>query len=208
MKLNVSCIKALTRSFMAIVMFVMAINIGINETPIAIGIDIGKPAYAHETETNSVHKEFHRDLLPVVSILPTKVLNDLSFSGIREIRCMALNNYFEAATEGIIGMQAVSQVVLNRVGVKGFPRTACDVIYQKSQFSWTNQRRLPKLDFASEAWRQAVIVAKQMYVDGHTVAGLRNALFYHADYVDPQWRGVIRIKQIGSHIFYGKKELT
>jgi spore germination cell wall hydrolase CwlJ-like protein len=104
-------------------------------------------------------------------------------------------------------MQAVTQVVMNRMGAEGYPGTACGVIYQKSQFSWTTQRSKPYLDVESSAWKQAVNVATQMYVDGHTVRGLESALFYHAVYVSPRWKGVIELKKVGAHVFYGKKYL-
>ena len=28
------------------------------------------------------------------------------------------------------------------------------------------------------------------------------ATFYHADYVNPKWRGLVKTNQIGRHIFY------
>jgi spore germination cell wall hydrolase CwlJ-like protein len=33
---------------------------------------------------------------------------------------------------------------------------------------------------------------------------MKNALYYHADYVNPNWR-LPKIDQIGRHIFYGEK---
>jgi spore germination cell wall hydrolase CwlJ-like protein len=33
------------------------------------------------------------------------------------------------------------------------------------------------------------------------------ALFYHADYVDPKWKNMIRTNVIGRHIFYNRKNL-
>lgn len=54
-----------------------------------------------------------------------------------EVECLALNMYHEARGEGLDGLSAVSEVVLNRVEDKRFPNSVCEVIYQNSQFSWT-----------------------------------------------------------------------
>jgi spore germination cell wall hydrolase CwlJ-like protein len=34
----------------------------------------------------------------------------------------------------------------------------------------------------------------------------RGSLFYHADYVSPNWRGLQKVTVIGRHIFYVKPE--
>lgn len=194
-------IQALTRSVMAIVMFVTAANIGIVESKASIEPEkiIFDDAPLNLKKENGLNK-----FKPIINILPETVVDNLTLKAVRELNCMALNNYYEAATEGIRGMQAVSQVVINRTNMSGFPSTPCGVIYQKKQFSWTFQKSLPKLDLDSIKWRQAVIVAKQMYIDNHQVKGLENALFYHADYVNPRWENVIKLKKIGVHIFYAK----
>lgn len=46
------------------------------------------------------------------------------------VRCMALNLYWEARSEGREGMLAVGWVVLNRVAHPKFPNTVCGVIQQ------------------------------------------------------------------------------
>lgn len=199
-------IQALTRSVLATFMFVIAANTFSKDT--TENIELVTPKY-EKTKDYQYFKErtSNSEILKFISHIPERALENLDLRKIKELKCLALNNYYEAATEGIRGMQAVTQVVINRVDTQGYPRTACGVIYQKSQFSWTAQKTLPALDVESPAWKQAVNVATQMYVDGHTVRGLENALFYHADYVSPNWRGMVKLKKIGAHIFYGKKDL-
>ena len=46
--------------------------------------------------------------------------------------------------------------------------------------------------------------AEQMLVTDFRLPGMKNALYYHADYVNPNWR-LPKIDQIGRHIFYGEK---
>lgn len=201
---NKKTIQALTRSVMAIVMFVTAANVYTYESKDA-PIEPQKVSVAliDEPLTLKKDRQLHK-FKSVVDILPEAVVDNLTLKAVRELNCMALNNYYEAATEGVKGMQAVSQVVMNRMEVNGFPATPCGVIYQRKQFSWTFQKTLPKLDIESSKWKQAVHVAKQMYIDNHKVKGLEGALFYHADYVNPKWANVVKIRKIGAHIFYGK----
>jgi spore germination cell wall hydrolase CwlJ-like protein len=35
----------------------------------------------------------------------------------------------------------------------------------------------------------------------------KGALFYHADYVNPQWRNMEHLTTIGRHIFYIRKDM-
>jgi len=51
--------------------------------------------------------------------------------------CSTWNLMYEARGEGLEGMQAVHQVVLNRVKSRKYPSTICGVVLQKYQFSWT-----------------------------------------------------------------------
>jgi spore germination cell wall hydrolase CwlJ-like protein len=44
-------------------------------------------------------------------------------------------------------------------------------------------------------------VAKKVLLENFRLDGLRDALYYHADYVNPQWQ-LDRIGKIGQHIFY------
>lgn len=169
----------------------------------------------NETSTGTYSEQTNhymmKEFAQVTEYLPANILTTLSKRALTEVKCIALNNYYEAATEGINGMKAVSQVVLNRMDEVGFPSTACGVIYQKNslvcQFSWTCQKKaLPKLDYESNAWKNAVIAAKQVYLDKQTVRGLEDALFYHATYVNPKWKRVQKVGKVGTHIFYAKKK--
>ena len=44
--------------------------------------------------------------------------------------CLALNVYHEARDQPVYGMQAVAEVVLNRVHDRRFPDTVCEVVKQ------------------------------------------------------------------------------
>ena len=127
----------------------------------------------------------------------------------RQLKCMADNIYYEAASESAEGKIAVAQVVMNRVASGQFPTDPCKVIYQRNvfysgavcQFSWycdgSTQRRAVRQDL----WNESYDVAKMVLLEGFRLPSLRDALYYHADYVNPQWRKV-KVAKIGRHIFY------
>jgi len=126
----------------------------------------------------------------------------------REIECLALNIYFEARFEPEDGRRAVAHVVLNRVRDGRWPGTPCRVIADGfpdagplCQFSWycDGRSNRPARD---PYWRDATRLAQLVYW-GRGVDPTHGALWYHADYVNPEWRHALRRgPQIGRHIFY------
>lgn len=130
---------------------------------------------------------------------------------LRDVRCLAMNIYHEARGESIEGKYAVGAVTMNRVNATSFPNDVCQVVYQRnwssrynryiSMFSWTNDKNtdVPK---NSKAWLEAVNIAKKVYQDAKSTEA-KNALYYHADYVNPKWaKQKQRVAKIGRHIFY------
>ena len=119
----------------------------------------------------------------------------------RDLECLAKNIYFEARGESRQGKIAVAQVTLNRVIHPGeFHKTICGVVYQKDQFSWTN---LPKQTIKDlQQWEESLHIAKGV-LTGRMFLENFDALYFHADYVKPQWRATKQyISTIGKHIFY------
>jgi spore germination cell wall hydrolase CwlJ-like protein len=53
-------------------------------------------------------------------------------------------------------------------------------------------------------WNESNEVAKRVLFEGLRLPSLEDALYYHADYVQPGWRKP-RIEKIGRHIFYGER---
>lgn len=101
-------------------------------------------------ETEQVQVKAPELKLPDVSLLPhTLAERARVYLTESEITCMAQAVYFEARGEGTLGQVGVAYVVLNRMGHKKFPRTACGVVYQKNrrgcQFSWTCDHRPDKI---------------------------------------------------------------
>lgn len=129
----------------------------------------------------------------------------------KELVCLARNIYFEAAKEPFEGKVAVAQVVMNRVEDGNFPKNICGVVYQKNkvyekiicQFSWYCESPSKLKVRSSEAYDESYEVAKKVLLEGFRLSVLDNALYYHADYVNPRWK-LKRITKIGAHIFYEK----
>ena len=117
--------------------------------------------------------------------------------------CLAKNIYHEARGEDILGQYAVAQVTLNRVKSPRYPNTICEVVMQPFQFSWANNRSIRWTHPNDRDWEQAKQIMYNVLFDGYRIDGLENALFYHADWVSPNWRlPEAKIVQIGTHIFY------
>ena len=115
--------------------------------------------------------------------------------------CLALNIYHEARSESEEGQAAVGFVTLNRVEHSYFPDTVCDVVYDKYQFSWTHDG-LSDRATDTEAYVEALLVAAKV-MDGSLEDITSGSLFYHANYVNPDWvDSVDYAVTIGDHIFY------
>ncbi len=118
-----------------------------------------------------------------------------------EHECLAGAIYFESKGEPLEGQLAVAEVVINRSKSGRFPTTLCGVVKQKSQFSFIRRGQFPPIRRDSPEWRKAVAVAHVALQD---LAESRadDAMFFHATYVRPGWRGLKRVAQLGNHIFY------
>ena len=131
---------------------------------------------------------------------------------LKQLDCLTRNIYWEAASEPFEGKVAVAQVTLNRVEDGRFANTVCGVVYQKNvfyervvcQFSWFCEGNHKIRAIHKPMWQESELVAKKVLLEDFRLPGMKNALYYHADYVNPNWR-LPRIDQIGRHIFYGEK---
>ena len=119
----------------------------------------------------------------------------------KEVNCLAENVYYEAGTQGKDGMLAVAQVTLNRKKA-GFAPSICGVVHQGCQFSWVCE---PYKQPIPALFNRAYDIAKKSFLNGVAMAKLNNALYFHGDYINPDWSSKKFITQIGQHKFYGEK---
>jgi len=127
----------------------------------------------------------------------------------QQLECLARNIYFEAYKESFEGKVAIAQVTINRSESGKFPSDICKVIYHKNifmekvvcQFSWycdTNSKRPPA---HTKIYNECMAVAKKVLLEGFRLDGLTEAIYYHANYINPKWKKQ-KIATIGNHIFY------
>lgn len=130
--------------------------------------------------------------------------NDAHAASAEEKRCIADSIYHEARGESLEGMIAVANVIINRMRSRHFPDTACAVVYQHKQFSWTlfKSKRRHIDDYGNpyiETIAELALLSRLIDVTG-------GATHYHATYVNPFWN---QAKEqtfiIGQHIFYKRK---
>jgi spore germination cell wall hydrolase CwlJ-like protein len=121
----------------------------------------------------------------------------------KEFECLVRNIYYEAGVEDDLGKYAVAQVTLNRKKSGYWGKNICNVVYSKAQFSWTKVKERAWSHPKDATWERSREIATQVLTNGVRVKPLKKALFYHADYVKPDWRDrKSKIMQIGQHIFY------
>jgi hypothetical protein len=119
-----------------------------------------------------------------------------------ELRCLAGAVYFESRGEPLAGQLAVAQVVINRSGDRRWPGSYCGVVYQRAQFSFVRDGRMPQIKTSSAAWERAKAVARIAH-DRMWESEAGDAVYFHAKYVRPRWSRVkTRTAEIDTHIFY------
>lgn len=127
----------------------------------------------------------------------------------KQLVCLSKNIYWEAASEPFEGKVAVAQVTMNRLASGKFANSVCDVVYQKTtvysrvicQFSWLCENNHQVRPVNKTMYKESEEVAKMVMLEGFRLPTIKEALYYHADYVNPHWKKE-RIAQIGRHIFY------
>ena len=130
----------------------------------------------------------------------------------KQLDCLAINIYREAGYEPFEGKVAVAQVTMNRVVKGNFGNDVCGVVYQRNvymekvvcQFSWACDQVHRNRPINKEAYNESYAVAKKVLLEGFRLDVLKDALYYHATYVNPRWPHE-KIGQIGQHIFYKEK---
>ena len=147
-------------------------------------------------------------LLPIVSHQqPLSEVQQVSSNLGQQIECMAKNLYNEAAMESFEGKLAVAQVTMNRANSPQFPKTVCEVVYQKVnntyQFSWVGERVGPVKN--KYAWQECMIVARKALTESslHDTIYKTKSMYYHNTSVNPAWK-LKYVAKIGNHLFYTK----
>ena len=132
-------------------------------------------------------------------------VQQVSLNMAQQMECMAKNIYYEAASESFEGKLAVAQVTMNRTRSPLYPKTVCEVVYQKTgntyQFSWVGER--VKGITNKYAWEECMIVAKKALTEHklHDTIHKTKSMYYHNTSVNPAWK-LKYVTKIGNHLFY------
>jgi spore germination cell wall hydrolase CwlJ-like protein len=122
------------------------------------------------------------------------------------VTCLSRTIYWEAKGEGTVGMEAIANVVMNRLGHEGFPNSVCEIVKQgrqegACQFSWWCDGRSDDVEeedpygVATDTARKALNRELADRTDG--------ALYFHHRRLSPAWASeYIKTAEIGGHIFY------
>lgn len=122
------------------------------------------------------------------------------------ITCLSRTIYWEARGEEAAGMEAIANVVMNRLGHEGFPNTICEVVMQgreqgACQFSWWCDGRS---DDATED--ESYAIAKEIArkaLNRHLTDRTGGALYFHQRKVTPSWSTeYIKTVEVGGFVFY------
>jgi len=122
------------------------------------------------------------------------------------LTCLARTIYWEAKGASPEDMQAVANVVLNRLGHDGFPDTLCAVVKQGSerhacQFSWWCDGRADQIK-EDEPYLAAKEIARRT-LNRQLPDNTRGALYFHDRQVSPAWaKTFVKTAQTGKFVFY------
>jgi spore germination cell wall hydrolase CwlJ-like protein len=112
-------------------------------------------------------------------------------------QCMICNCAYEASDQSHEGKVLVVRSVLGRMKTPGFPGTACGVIYQRRQYSWTLSAAKKAASINSFDTAQCLKAIKDANAAGP------GPQFYHAKYVSPTWaQQKKKATTEGAHVFY------
>ena len=127
----------------------------------------------------------------------------------KQLECLARNIYYEAGNQPFEGKVAVAQVTINRAESGQFPSDICKVVYQKNivyekvlcQFSWYCETATMTKPKNTAVFKESEVVARQVLLEGFRLPSLKEAMYFHGDYINPGWKRE-RIAKIGNHVFY------
>jgi len=72
------------------------------------------------------------------------------------------------------------------------------------QFSWYCESATKTRPINKAAYEESYAVAKKVLLENFRLDIMKDALYYHANYVNPKWN-LDKIGSIGNHIFYKPK---
>jgi len=128
-------------------------------------------------------------------IIAVLILMGVSINQIHVAQCI----YFEARGEGPEGWKVVMATIYTRVMSTDYPDTVHDVIWQPSQFSWTQDDKsdVPK---NKEVFRRILTWVQQQSPKELAKMGVTH---YHSASIRPYWANHLAfLGKVGNHLLY------
>lgn len=122
------------------------------------------------------------------------------------ITCLARSIYWEIKGGTVVEMEAVANVVMNRLGHEGFPDTVCAVVKQGSekpgcQFSWWCDGRADQVK-EDDRYALAKEVARKA-LNQQLTDRTHGSLYFHDRTVNPAWaKEYIKRAETRNFLFY------
>lgn len=138
-----------------------------------------------------------------------------------DFKCLVANIYHEARNQPTVGQIMVASATFNRLIMKDYPNTICDVVKQNSRhkngklknggcaFSWVCDNKSDKPNLSNplerKAWTSAINTA--VYALKHDTKVLdMNVTHYHTKSISPHWAGSLTpLGEFGDHLAYAPK---
>jgi spore germination cell wall hydrolase CwlJ-like protein len=126
------------------------------------------------------------------------------------ITCLSRTIYWEARGEGAASMEAIANVVMNRLGHEGFPNKICEVVMQgrehgACQFSWWCDGRSDDAK-EDESYATAKEIARKA-LNRQLTDRTGGALYFHKRKATPSWSTkYIKTVEVGKFVFYKPHE--
>ena len=132
---------------------------------------------------------------------------------LKQLNCLSKNVYYESANEPFEGKVLVAQVTVQRLENGRFGKDICAVVSQRNvimekvvcQFSWLCDGTEKIKPIYPPLYKESEEIAKKVLLEGFRMPSFKDALYYHADYVNPGWN-LKRLGQVAHHIYYGDKD--
>jgi spore germination cell wall hydrolase CwlJ-like protein len=122
------------------------------------------------------------------------------------LTCLARTVYWEARGDSETSMEAIANVVMNRLGHDGFPDTVCSVVKQgheqgQCQFSWWCDGRSDSA-FEEDPYKISKEIARRA-LNLQLTDKTGGALYFHHRNVNPNWAPqYLKTVEIGEFVFY------
>lgn len=150
------------------------------------------------------------------TVIPQSVVVQQQAIKESEVRCLAMNVYFESRGESYAGRLAVMWTTKNRVDSRGFPSSYCSTIHHRSvsdsegvevttcAFSWTCDTLTQSIN--RKLYLEIEIMARE-FLKGELGPDITSgATYFHNSSVRPSWtKRLERTVTIDQHTFYRSK---